>query len=393
MVVVAFLLQRIGPYHHARLNAWAALGVHAIHAIEFRPTDTVYAWAPVKDAGNYVRSQTRNAAELVGKLDQLRPDAVVCVGYADLEINQAMAWALKGKIPLVTCSDSTYVDEPRSWVKEMFKRQVLKAFDAALVAGRRSQDYLKSLGVDRERQFRPWDVVDNSYFEQGAQMSRAHEAALRAQLKLPRCYFLCVARFVPKKNLPLLIKAYARYAVGAGGEAWSLVLSGSGSEEAALRDCAVAEGVGERVFFPGFIQYGELPAYFALAGALVLPSSSDQWGLVVNEAMSAGLPVVVSNSCGCVPDLVKEGENGFSFDSSDEPKLAQCLTELARMEPERRAAMGRRSREIIAAYSPAAFSTGLAAAVSCALAHRRSRPSWVTRQIVGILARRTQTSA
>lgn len=379
---VAFLVQRVGPYHHARLSAWASSRAGAVAVIEFRPADAVYAWAPVETEGGYRRILTHSRREMAGALEAIKPQVVVCVGYADREIHYAMVWALKNNVPLVTCSDSTLEDERRSWVKEMLKRSIVAAFDAALVAGSRARSYLAGLGVASDRCFAPWDVVDNAYFERGAGEARRDEVFYRVELKLPRHYFVCVARFVPKKNLQRLIDAYACYVAEAGAQAWDLVLSGAGPLEAALRAQVIARDVGARVHFTGFLQYPDLPACYGLAGALVLPSVSDQWGLVVNEAMASGLPVVVSTHCGCAPDLVCEGENGFTFDPGDTASLAQRLMLVAAMSPLKRAAMGARARELVAAFSPSTFSSGLEAAVACALQRRRRPVSWLTRGLL-----------
>jgi glycosyltransferase involved in cell wall biosynthesis len=389
MEIIVFLVQRIAPYPPARLGAWAAARPGAVKVIEFRPTDAVYAWTAVNESGGYERFQTHSREELCRALDELQPQVIVCVGYADPEINQAIAWALRRQVPLVTCSDSTYDDEPRSWTKELFKRRIVGAFDAALVAGRRAHDYLEHLGLGGERRFQSWDVVDNTHFERGAELNGTGESASRERLKLPPRYFLCVARFVPKKNLPRLVAAYARYTAQAGHEAWSLILSGTGPLESELRGCVAAAGLKSQVHFPGFLQYPDLPACYGFAGAFVLPSVSDQWGLVVNEAMAAGLPVLVSSRCGCAPDLVCEGENGFTFDPENIEALAGRLTQMAGLDQARRAAIGKRSREIVASFSPEAFARGLEAAIACALARQRPRKPWLTRPLVSLLARRS----
>ena len=387
--IIAFLVQRIGPYHHARLMAWAKLGKSVVWVIEFRSDDAVYAaWGGVRDCGEYHRRQTHSKEQLWQALDEIKPEVIVCVGYADLEISQAMWWALRKQVPLVTCSDTTFTDGPRSWGKEQFKRRVVAAFSAALVAGSRAQHYLQGLGLDPQHQFRAWDAVDNCYFEQGAGAARNDTTTLLAQLKLPNRYFLCVARFIPEKNLPRLIEAYASYVGHSGDGAWALVLSGSGPLEEKLRRTIADARLGSVVHFTGFIQYSELPAYYGLAGALVLPSVSETWGLVVNEAMAAGLPVMVSAHCGCAPDLVREGENGFIFEPEDVTALADLMRTVAGLDETRRTAMGRRSREIVAAYSPAAFANGLEAAVTCAFARRHRRIPWLTRLIVCLMAKR-----
>jgi glycosyltransferase involved in cell wall biosynthesis len=166
------------------------------------------------------------------------------------------------------------------------------------------------------------------------------------------------------------------------------VLSGAGPLEADLRALVAAAGLGSRVVFPGFLQYGDLPACYGLAGAFVLPSGSDQWGLVVNEAMAAGIPVLVSSRCGCTPELVRPGENGFTFEPGDPVVLAGLLQRVAGMQPEERAAMGSLSRKVVAAFSPEAFACGLKAAIGCALGRRIRRGRHFTRAVLAALAAR-----
>ena len=113
----------------------------------------------------------------------------------------------------------------------------------------------------------------------------------------------------------------------------------------------------------------------------------------MNEAMAAGLPVLVSNRCGCVPDLVREGENGFTFDPTDGKALASMMARLTQLSPVSRAALGRRSRELIAAFSPAAFAEGMEAAVAAALKRRRKRGLWLTRLFARSLALRPTAGA
>jgi glycosyltransferase involved in cell wall biosynthesis len=383
---VAFLVQRIGPYHHARLCAFAAGSGRRVTAIEFRAGDALYAWDTVREEGGYGRIQTHSRRELFRALDEIRPQVVVCVGYSDPEIHQAVDWAFRRHVPLVTCSDSTYADEPRHRIKEAFKRQIVGAFDSALVAGRRARDYLETLGTRRDRCFQPWDVVDNEYFARGADLVHRNPDSERARLGLPQRYFLCVARFVAKKNLAGLIEAFAQYSGRAGTEAWSLVLSGLGPLETELRARVASAGLESRVVFPGFLQVADLPACYGLASGFVLPSLSDQWGLVVNEAMAAGLPVVVSSRCGCVPELVREGENGFTFDPEDTAELAACLERLAELDETRRNAMGRRSEELVGVFTPAAFAEGLESAIACAVARRRRGVRAVTRLLFSLLS-------
>jgi 1,2-diacylglycerol 3-alpha-glucosyltransferase len=123
------------------------------------------------------------------------------------------------------------------------------------------------------------------------------------------------------------------------------------------------------VHLPGFKQYDELPVYYALANAFVHASTTEQWGLVVNEAIASGLPVIVSDRCGCVPELVRD--NGFTFDPINEPELAAQMSKMALLPAEERKAFADASYKIAANFVPKRFGEGLEQAVLLALNHPR----------------------
>jgi 1,2-diacylglycerol 3-alpha-glucosyltransferase len=121
------------------------------------------------------------------------------------------------------------------------------------------------------------------------------------------------------------------------------------------------------VLLPGFKQYSELPVYYGLASAFVHASTSEPWGLVVNEAMASGLPVLVSNQCGCAPDLVREDRNGFTFD----PCSVQQLTELMLRFLDNKSlntTMGNESFKIISDWDLSRFSNSFRTAAETAVA-------------------------
>ena len=204
-----------------------------------------------------------------------------------------------------------------------------------------------ALGMPRERIFLGYDAVDNDYFTKGAATARIAErearkrgelSEVRIRYALPARYFLASARLIEKKNLPRLIDAYARYRSLARNEPWDLVLLGDGPLRPALCSQLHALGLDASVHLPGFIQYEELPVYYGLAETFVHASTTEQWGLVVNEAMASGLPVLVSNRCGCASDLVKEGENGIIFDPYKTDVIAWVMLGVAKMRKPRETA-------------------------------------------------------
>jgi glycosyltransferase involved in cell wall biosynthesis len=140
----------------------------------------------------------------------------------------------------------------------------------------------------------------------------------------------------------------------------------------------------EHVHLPGFKQYDELPVYYALANAFVHASTSEQWGLVVNEAIASGLPVIVSNRCGCVPELVNG--NGFTFDPTNDDELVTRLLEMASFPDEERKQLGDNSYRIAANFAPERFGEGLERAASVAMGVRQKRFGIMDRALLLVTA-------
>jgi glycosyltransferase involved in cell wall biosynthesis len=142
------------------------------------------------------------------------------------------------------------------------------------------------------------------------------------------------------------------------------------------------------VFLPGFRQIDDLPRFYAHAGAFVHASTTEQWGLVVNEAMASGLPVIISDRCGCASDLVQEGVNGWTFDPHDTEALSNLMARAASLSESDLTRMGAASERIIANWGPERFASGLLDAANCAVAVGPKRAGWLDRRLLKALARR-----
>ncbi len=140
------------------------------------------------------------------------------------------------------------------------------------------------------------------------------------------------------------------------------------------------------VYFPGFRQIEELPRFYAHAGCFIHPALSEPWGLVVNEAMAGGLPVLVSERVGCAQDLVQEGVNGFTFDPENVEQISDLLCTVAATDFPRDA-YGAASRRIVDKFSPDAFAAGLDAAARKAMEVEPTRPSLLDRMLLEVLCR------
>ena len=376
---IAVLFHRLGPYHHARLAA-AAKGADIV-AVEFSEADRTYAWDKVVHASTFDNVTLFHDKEIDDQhlpsvlmrvsrvLSQLRPDVVAIPGWSSRGALAALVWCRLSGTPAIVMSASTLRDHVRTAGKEFLKRTILRLCAGALAGGQAQVDYLVALGMAREKIRVGYDVVDNNHFAAGAEYARTEDSALRQRLGLPRRFFLASSRLIPKKNLSRLLQAYALYRRSGSIDPWSLVLVGDGPDAGPLRLEVADMALDGAVFMPGFKQYDALPEYYGLAEAFILASTSEQWGLVVNEAMAAGLPVLVSRNCGCVRDLVENGVNGYAFDPEDVSGLASLLVRMASAECNR-AAMGAASQAIVSRWSPATFAEGLIEVAQAAL----SRP-------------------
>ena len=367
---------RFGPYHLARLRAAHRLfeerGVELI-GLETAGTDATYAWRVEAGGTPFRREQVfpgrtfeaippgEMHAGVAEALDRLRPDAVAITSYSFPDARAALAWCRLRRHTAVLMTASREEDAPRTWWRERFKRLLVGQYDAALVGGTTHRAYLEKLGFPSSRVSFGLHAVDNAYFCRRAADVRADPSAYRdfPGLGDEAPFFLTANRFTPRKNLPRLLRAYGRYRARTS-RPWRLVLLGDGPERPRLEALVRQASIGG-VTFAGFRQIDETPTYYGRAGAFVHPALADQWALVVNEAMAAGLPVLVSTGAGCARDLVRDGENGYRFDPLDVRDLAAKMAQLATSVDLAR--MGARSQEVVAAWSPERFAEGLWEAV------------------------------
>jgi glycosyltransferase involved in cell wall biosynthesis len=367
---LVILTEIISPYRIPLFNALAQRPEVDLHVIFLAETDPVLRqWRVPKEEIQFSyevlqswrkRVAGYNVLVNMGTANALKaatPDVILCGGYSYMASWRAQSWAWLRHIPFFLWSESNSQDMRRSHaLVELMKSQYLAHCNGFVVPGQSAREYLRSHKVEDGTIFTAVNAVDNDFYSAAAQVVRQNAAQFRTELALPNRYFLFSGRLVREKGVFELLSAYATLDTSTR-EDIGLVFAGGGSARSELEDQAgsISNGV---VRFVGFGQREQLAAYYALADALVLPTYSDPWGLVVNEGMACGLPVILSRVAGCSADLVTDNWNGLIVEPRDAPSLMSALRALA-TQPDLCRSMGANSLQRISKYSPSEWSNGV----------------------------------
>ena len=364
-IVVAYFQLTFGHAHLARIRALGAIpGIRCI-GIQYADRERTrgaeaheHADLRTLISGTYeelpraalVRSAVRAAREISA-------DAAIIDCPADLvQFATGRLLQRSGVATLVRWA-STFEDYPRRAWKELAKRPIYSGWDAYLATGERALRYLTSFGVSRETAFICGNPVAHELFE----------AIPPETADQPRSSFLFVGRFLWHKNLDRLLDAFSLYRARGGRFELRVVGDGGDNEAEHIR--------GRLRTTPGAVHLGfqsgrALAGEYARASCVVLPSLSENWGLVVNEALHAQLPVIVSSRCGCVPELLHDGSNGLLVSAESIESIADAMQQMERLGPSGRAAMGARGRALGAAQSLERWAERAAEGVRFAIARR-----------------------
>ena len=309
--------------------------------------------------------------ELLYLLQKLSPTVLILPGWGKALYQVALFWARRHRVPAILLSESKWDDQRRTRLKEGLKFHFLiEKYSAAIVGGQLHREYITKLGFPRKRVFMGYDVVDNRYFAERALKVRENpQAAITCETSIPtRPYLLIVTRLIERKNVLGFLKAYATYIQRCETERpYDLVICGHGEEEPLIKQFILQAELQGRVHLPGFVTYQSLGDWYGLASALVHPAIQEQWGLVINEACAAGLPVLCSSTIGARYELVREGKNGFLFDPTRVDEMTHVLLKFHQLDDDTRTKMGQLGQEIVAEYPPEKFAAALVQAVETAL--------------------------
>jgi glycosyltransferase involved in cell wall biosynthesis len=275
--------------------------------------------------------------------------AIFFLGWGTISSLLGIAACRMRGTPVLMFGDSSF-PPPETTVASRIRagllRTIFRLTDRFLVSGMLNADYYRHYGADEARfHLVPW-AIDNARFEEGSRFEPGEREAMRARFGISDDQMAIVfsGKFLPRKDPMTLLRAVDAMQ---HRHRTAVIFLGNGQLREEMETFARARHL--NVHFAGFVNQTDLPKHYAMADVFVLPSLDDPRATVVNEAMASGLPIVITDRCGPIGDIVRHGDNGFVFAPGDVPALTQHLDALAG-DPELRARMARRSREIIATW-------------------------------------------
>jgi glycosyltransferase involved in cell wall biosynthesis len=300
----------------------------------------------------------RMTARLVWEVLKAKSDLVVLPGYHRPEYWAMMAACIvTGKRRAVFC-DSTGRDNPRRMLTSIPKRVFFALCDGYFAFGTRSREYLMSLGAKQEKIFIPCQAaaLPRSFSPETVVDDRlAHRQGNKP-------VFLFVGRLSAEKGIDTLVDAFKQLRKNVPNAELRIVGTGPLGDD--LKKQVAEAGLQNAVHFLGSLQDEPLSREYFGATCMVLPSKREPWGLVTNEALSHGCPVIVSESCGCVPELVVEGVSGYSFPAGDVASLHRTMLKSLEAFADT-AGVAKRCTDVIQRFDPPSAAANIAR--GCAL--------------------------
>ena len=369
---LVILTEIISPYRIPLFNALAEDGEVDLHVIFLAETDPILRqWQVYKEEIQFSYQVLPSWRKWVGRYNLLlnrgvggalaraAPDVILCGGYNYFASWRSLLWARVHKVPFVLWSESNAMDQRRGHsVVELLKSEFLRQCSGFVVPGQSAKEYLCAhKGIKEDVIFTAPNAVDNNFFARAGAAARQNAATHRQALALPERYFLFAGRLVREKGVFELLSAYAKLDESIRQRVGLVFVGDGGSrQQLEMQAASISPGV---VRFAGFAQRQQLAIYYALAEMLILPTYTDTWGLVVNEAMACALPVILSRAAGCAVDLLTENWNGLLVPPRDVSSLNLAMRSLAD-QPDLCAAMSVHSVQRVARYSPGEWSRGIA---------------------------------
>jgi len=371
---VAILTEIIAPYRIPVFNILAKDLDVELDVLFFAETESRRSWQIPKEKikfnykvlkGFIVGKSLHNDSiffnpSIVAELIKGKYDTIIVGGFHHPTIWLSFFYACITKKRFILHSESTLGDiRSSNVVKNWLKKFFVKHCSGYIIPGMPQKRYLLSLGADNKKIWIAPNSVDSKLFKKALEERKNNKENTKEAMGIKGDVILYVGRMIHAKGVQDLIEAFAE--IKKSFSDISLVLVGEGPDRRKYEEMCCQKSI-EGVIFTGFIEQENLPKYYTIADVFIFPTHSDTWGMVINEAMLSDLPVICSKKAGAAEDLIKANKNGLIHEPGDIAGISCCV---ARLLGDKKLAedMGRRSREVIASYSPEDMALGIRNAV------------------------------
>lgn len=271
---------------------------------------------------------------IIPELVKYNPDVIISAGWDIFAYQIAFLYAKLFRKKFILWSGSTKYE--KSWRRTIalpLVKLMVWGSDAYIAYGTRAKEYLISLGAKAEKIFIAYNTIDVDFFQKEVEKWKEQKSKIKKQLGIKTAKtVLYVGQLIERKGVKYLIEGFGKFKKEFKDV--SLLIAGYGPQENGLKKLAKRKKISD-VIFPGGVDWKESPKFYAISDVFVLPSLEEVWGLVINEAMAAGLPVIGTSVAGASADLIKQGENGFIIKSASVMEVYQALKKILTSEQER----------------------------------------------------------
>ena len=385
-----FLIQNIAPYHSARINHFAAEYEYGTYVLTSNSSEEFAILGEYESDPVFVNLRLDDFSYVAFRKLVIENciNYIFCSGYSFYASILAIRLAAElHNVYIFACWESNYFDKKRFFLSERFKSLLVSCYSGFLVGSESHGDYVRRLYTSTQplRIMLGYDVVDNYHFSP----KKSNESRRKDN---PGVRFIAVSRFEKKKNLLRLIHAFSlalscyhkttQYKETKIG--MQLILVGAGTLEPKINRLIAKLDLGDHVCLTGPVAYSSLPELYGCCDVLIHPSTTEQWGLVINEAMSAGLAVLCSTQTGASKVLV-DADNGYTFDAYSINSIAAAITGIMTMPKAQIESFGVNSLTKVNLLAPlSSFSHGALALIKSDPIHK-PKHSLLNRLVISIL--------
>jgi len=331
---------------------------------------------PQNSAGELSKEDIKK--RIFSALDEINPDVVIASSIVFFSGALGLRWAKKNKKKFIMFDDAKPSQFKRNFLVQWVKNLITKQADFLwLPSGEYDNEYAETLNK-KVPFFYGYNCVNNDFFKVSSKRDFNNNK------------IICVGRLVPIKNIDKLLRSWQQ--IELKGIDWTLSIIGKGPDHETLINLSTSLKL-KNVEFLGTVNNNDIPAYYYDSDAFILPSLSETWGLVVNEAMAAGLPILISNKVNACHTLLQEGANGFSFDPFDENAITEAILKYINLDIVFKKKMSAKSLEIIGEMSYEKMGIRLTDALTQIMSSGFKSPGLLARVILHLWNGRYNTSA